>query len=122
MPIREPHLLGFLNTPTRMQRFFNRRALADEIGREVAAVCLCTYREYRESANPDASPDTQHEQQTALYREEKDWVKSVWKEDVPKPASEDSTAAPTTTEDVKEKIWPRPIVLDSRIATPHAPL
>ena len=116
IPIREPHLLGFLNTPTRLRRFFNRRALADEIGREVAAVCLCTYREYREQASPEGTIDSQYEQQKALDWEEKDWVKSVWKEDKPKDAPEGSPAAASPAE-VKEKIWTRAVDMDSRIAT-----
>lgn len=103
-PIREPHILGFLNTPTRMRRFFNRRALADEIGRDVAAVCFNTYREFRETA------DQEYEQQKELEWEEKDWVKSVWKEDKKKRDDGDEDEAPT------EKIWAKPVVLDSRIA------
>ncbi len=117
MPIREPHLLGFLNTPTRLRRFFNRRALADEIGREVAAVCLCTYREYREQAEPEGTIDSQYEQQKALNWEEKDWVKTVWKEDKPKDAAKGSPAAVTPAEEIKEKIWTRDVVMDPRIAT-----
>jgi import inner membrane translocase subunit TIM54 len=105
-PIREPHILGFLNTPTRMRRFFNRRALADDIGREVAAVCFSTYREFRETA------DQEYEQQKELEWEEKDWVKSVWKEDEKK---KDADSA-EDVEPPKEKIWARPVVLDSRIA------
>lgn len=104
-PVREPHILGFLNTPTRLRRFFNRRALADEIGRDVAAACFNTYREFRETG------DQEYEQQKELEWEEKDWVKSVWKEDKKKTGDEDEDElAPT------EKIWAKPIVLDSRIA------
>ncbi|KAK4237447.1 mitochondrial import inner membrane translocase subunit Tim54 [Achaetomium macrosporum] len=114
-PIREPHLLGFLNTPTRMYRFFNRRKLADEIGREVAAVCLCTYREFRQlAADSDTASPTSTGDQPALYEqqkelewEEKDWVKSVWKEDDPK----DAEAA-----EIPEKVRAKPIVMDQRIA------
>jgi import inner membrane translocase subunit TIM54 len=117
-PIREPHLLGFFNTPTRLYRFFNRRKLADEIGREVAAVCLCTYREYRQLAaeetdfasptNPDTTqPSQQYEQQRELAWEEKDWVKTVWKEHDPK----DAEAA-----EIPERVRAKPVVMDSRIA------
>lgn len=133
-PLPFPHILGFLNTPTRMYRFLTRRHLADEIGREVAAACLCTYREFRETsaaqAGGDVSPDEQWEQQTALAHEEKNWIKSVWKEDKDEakkatqsvddasPAVEGSEApdgsAPAPRP--KEKIWPKPVVLDSRIA------
>ncbi|EAQ87816.1 hypothetical protein CHGG_04435 [Chaetomium globosum CBS 148.51] len=113
-PIREPHLLGFLNTPTRLYRFFNRRKLADDIGREVAAVCLCTYREYKQLAadadaasSTDSSEQSQCEQQKELAWEEKDWVKTVWKEDDPKDAE---------ATEVAEKIHAKPIVMDERIA------
>lgn len=113
-PIREPHLLGFLNTPIRMYRFFNRRKLADEIGREVAAVCLCTYREFRQlpASSDDGNPTTdepQYEQQKELEWEEKDWVKTVWKEvDDPK----DAAAA-----GIAERVWAKPVVMDPRIAS-----
>ncbi|KAL2019258.1 hypothetical protein VTK56DRAFT_9802 [Thermocarpiscus australiensis] len=111
-PIPEPHLLGFLNTPIRMYRFFNRRALADEIGREVAAVCLCTYRGFKQlPADPDAaSPTTdqpQYEQQKELEWEEKDWVKTIWKEGDPK----DAGAA-----EIPERVRAKPVVMDPRIA------
>lgn len=107
-PVREPHILGFLNTPKRMYRFFNRRALADEIGRDVAAVCFGAYREFREEANPDSDTDEmQYEQQKVLAEEEKDWIKTVWKEDEPK-----EDAEPVTT----ERIRASPVVLDSRVA------
>ncbi len=105
-----PHILGFLNTPTRMHRFFTRRYLADQIGREVAAVCFRTYREFREEN------DT-YEQQGALLQEEKDWVKSVWKEEEPPKAPEGSEEGDVKkTEPPKERIWASPMVLDLRIA------
>ncbi|KAL2173400.1 mitochondrial import inner membrane translocase subunit Tim54 [Thermothelomyces heterothallicus CBS 202.75] len=123
-PIREPHILGFLNTPTRLYRFLNRRKLADEIGREVAAVCLCTYREYqRLAADPDAGPDAAsasspaaaheqplYEQQKELAWEEKDWIKSIWKEDDPKGADASEAA------EIPERVRAKPIVMDPRIA------
>ncbi|TPX17730.1 uncharacterized protein E0L32_002831 [Thyridium curvatum] len=108
-PVRFPHILGFLNTPTRMRRFFGRRYLADEIGREVAAVCFCTYREFRET--PGDSHE--YEQEGALAREEKDWLKSVWKEEKPEPAKEGEVQK---VEEPKERIWASPMVLDPRIA------
>ncbi|KAK3987590.1 mitochondrial import inner membrane translocase subunit Tim54 [Cladorrhinum sp. PSN332] len=110
--VREPHLLGFLNTPTRMVRFFNRRKLADDIGREVASVCLAHYREFRElpsstGADESGEPRFKYEQEKELAWEEKDWVKKIWKEDDPK----DKEAA-----EITEKILSKPIVMDSRIA------
>ncbi|KAI0006345.1 mitochondrial import inner membrane translocase subunit Tim54 [Xylariaceae sp. FL0662B] len=107
-PIPFPHILGFSNTLIRLRRFLNRRYLADEIGREVAAVCLATAREYRED------PETlQSEQQTALAHEEKDWPKSVWKaaeNPKPKEGEKEANAAPP------EKIWTGPVVTDPRIS------
>lgn len=130
-PLPFPHILGFLNTPIRTYRFLTRRRLADEIGREVAAACLCTYREYKELDN--ANSEQKWEQQTALEHEESNWVKEVWKPD--EEAAQEKTAEaaddasptaegselvdgskpqPTTVK--KEKIWPKSIVLDPRIA------
>jgi len=113
-PIREPHILGFLNTPTRLMRFLNRRALADDIGREVAAVCLGTYREFKQVADSEldgtSTDEMQYEQQKELAWEEKDWIKSVWKE-------EEEDASEATGSQAPEKIRARPIVLDSRVAS-----
>jgi mitochondrial import inner membrane translocase subunit TIM54 len=107
-PITFPHILGFSNTFIRLGRFLNRRKLADEVGREVAAVCLAHAREYREGA-----ADVESEIQTALEREERDWPKSVWKEEKPKEGeeSQEAKAAPA------EKIWTKPIAMDSRIVS-----
>ncbi|KAF3766808.1 hypothetical protein M406DRAFT_219554, partial [Cryphonectria parasitica EP155] len=111
-PISFPHILGFLNTPTRFYRFLTRRRLADEIGAEVAAVCFATYRDFREVGDANSSDmDQQWEQQTALVHEEQNWLKSVWKSDTDLVDGSVSPAAPA-----KEKIWPRPVVLDPRIA------
>ncbi|KAI0882894.1 mitochondrial import inner membrane translocase subunit Tim54 [Annulohypoxylon maeteangense] len=107
-PIGFPHVLGFSNTFIRLRRFLNRRYLADDIGREVAAVCLASAREYREDADLSRA-----EQQTALEHEEKDWVKSVWKDEKPKEDDKDATAS---TAPPPEKIWASPMVLDPRIA------
>lgn len=132
-PVPFPHILGFLNTPTRTYRFLTRRRLADEIGREVAAACLCTYREYKELG--DVHAEQQWEQQTALVQEESNWVKTVWKSDEEaaqgkqtaaaddaspvadgSELAEDGASTPQPTTHKKEKIWPKPAVLDSRIA------
>ncbi|KAK3688309.1 mitochondrial import inner membrane translocase subunit Tim54 [Podospora appendiculata] len=107
-PIPEPHILGFLNTPTRMVRFFNRRALADDIGRQVAAVCLATYREFEHAPNPESElGEMQWEQEKELAWEEKDWQKSVWKDEKPKEG---------VVSEVTERIRKYPIVMDPRIA------
>lgn len=99
-PIVFPHILGFSNTFTRLRCFLNRRSLANEIGREVAAVCLAHAREYREGETTTA----EWEQQTVLEKEEKDWPKSVWQD---KKEGEEETV---------EKIWTKPVIVDPRIA------
>ncbi|PNH45200.1 hypothetical protein VD0004_g2592 [Verticillium dahliae] len=111
-PIQFPHILGFFNTFTRLKRFLNRRALADDIGREVAAACFAAHREWREG-EPGASSDDDElrlEQQRVLAHEEKNWVKSVWEEE--KAPEEGKEAEPP-----REKVWPKPMVLDTRIAS-----
>ncbi|KAF2094483.1 hypothetical protein NA57DRAFT_18835, partial [Rhizodiscina lignyota] len=45
-PVSFPHLLGFFNFPIRIYRFLNKRHLADDIGRQVAAAALGVYRPY----------------------------------------------------------------------------
>jgi import inner membrane translocase subunit TIM54 len=101
-----PHRLGFTQTFVRLGRFLNRRKLADDIGREVAAVCFAAARDYREA-------DSQFEQQRLLDQEERDWPKSTWKEEEPASEEEKQKAA---TEPKKERIWASPMVVDPRIA------
>ncbi|KAI3336233.1 mitochondrial import inner membrane translocase subunit Tim54 [Ustulina deusta] len=111
VPVQFPHILGFTNTFIRLGRFLNRRRLADDIGREVAAVCLATAREYREETNPD-STDSEPEQATALAWEEKNWPKSIWKE-AKKDSDDEKENLPSTP---AEKIWTSSVVLDPRIS------
>ncbi|WYZ35170.1 hypothetical protein EsH8_I_001446 [Colletotrichum jinshuiense] len=98
-----PHLLGFAGTFTRMHRFLNRRFLADDIGRQVAAACFAASREWRNESSEN--PDQPYEQQRVLEEEEANWVKSVWKID--EKADEE--------EKNKERIWISPMVADPRI-------
>ncbi|KAI0539454.1 inner membrane protein import complex subunit Tim54-domain-containing protein [Xylaria digitata] len=112
-PVQFPHILGFTNTFTRLGRFLTRRHLADNIGREVAAVCLATAREYREETSSD-SLDSEPEQATALAWEEKDWPKSVWKE--AKKESDDEKKESSPPAPPAEKIWTSSVVLDPRIS------
>ncbi|KAI1109807.1 mitochondrial import inner membrane translocase subunit Tim54 [Nemania sp. NC0429] len=111
-PVPFPHILGFTNTFIRLGRFLNRRHLADDVGREVAAVCLAAAREFRDESNPD-SENAEPEQATALAWEERDWPKSVWKEEKRNARSDEGKKqdAPPA-----EKIWTSPVVLDPRIA------
>ncbi|KAI0414499.1 mitochondrial import inner membrane translocase subunit Tim54 [Xylaria grammica] len=112
-PVQFPHILGFTNTFIRLGRFLNRRRLADDVGREVAAVCLATAREFREDFNTN-STDSEPEQATALAWEEKDWPKSVWKEADKNTDDESKENSPSTPP--AEKIWTSPVVLDPRIS------
>lgn len=107
-PIVFPHRLGFRHTFVRLGRFFNRRKLADEVGREVAAICFAASpREWRQDA------DGRLEQDTVLAHEEHDWPKSVWKDD--EGESAEDGAAPKAPALPKERVWTSPMVLDSRL-------
>jgi import inner membrane translocase subunit TIM54 len=106
-PIAFPHRLGFRHTFVRLGRFLTRRHLADDIGREVAAVCFAASRDWRQA-------DGQHEQQLVLKSEENDWPKFVWK-DEPEPAAEDPEKMKKAAEPPKEKIWASDMAVDSRI-------
>ena len=119
-----PHLLGFSGTLIRMRRFFNRRELADSIGREVAAACLAHDREF----TAKSGGDHQHEQQVMLLHEEQDWPKSVWEkaekklEHAPPETTEaDENTTPvekTEAEKASEKeiIWAAKMHIDPRIS------
>lgn len=121
-PVEFPHLLGFLNTPIRIYRFLTQRHLAEQVGRDVAALVLAnSSRPYRDdtfsadseptgaSIDPTPSPDSsfsdlprhQYEQQTVMEAAEKEWHKSVHKRE----------------EDEKEREWLDDVVLDQRIAS-----
>lgn len=92
-----PHILGFLNTPIRLYRFLNRRAMAEEVCKEAAAVALGNYRpfivnapepegmlaaeEQVEHVIEDADKPHETEIEGLLKEEEKDWLKKVWKEE-----------------------------------------
>ncbi|KAF2842295.1 hypothetical protein M501DRAFT_927999, partial [Patellaria atrata CBS 101060] len=113
-----PHILGFLNTPTRMYRFLNRRKVADDIGRQTAAAVLASYRPFAESGHGDgaflgddatssgdenqANSQRRWEQQTLLIEEEAEWHKSVRKT--------------KEGDQKKERVWLDEVVLDPRIA------
>jgi len=127
-PIRQRHLLGFLKTPQRIYDFLNRRILAEEIGRETAAIVLGAHRPYQQSAEfaststsdldnpspvatraPESDVSTAvvqtsetWEQQAVLVPEEAYWHKSIYK-----PRKDDHNT---------ERVWLNDVVLDSKIA------
>ena len=120
-PIIFPHLLGILNTPIRIYRFLTQRRLADNVGRDIAAIVLATStRPYSEiepnildldQASSDTSittestsgPTKHYEQQYVLANEEKEWHKSVHR------ASDDPN--------VKESEWLDKVVIDPRLGS-----
>jgi import inner membrane translocase subunit TIM54 len=128
-PITHRHLLGFLKTPQRTYDFLNRRKLADQIGREVAAIVLAANRPYQQDASfaisaieaDDAIPVATRapesdmaevvqtreawEQQAVLSSEEPYWHKSVRK-----PLKTDDTISQV------ERVWKNDVVMDPRIA------
>ncbi|XWW92981.1 hypothetical protein V2A60_000909 [Cordyceps javanica] len=113
-----PHRLGFRHTFVRLGWFLNRRALADDIGREVAAVCFAASRDYRAAAaaDDDAAGADPTEQQRLLQHEERNWQKSVWAPEEP-PKPEDDTRTPEEkARPPKERIWASPLAVDDRIA------
>ena len=122
LPVPLPHLLGFLNTPTRVYRFLTRRHLADSTGRSVAALVLASHsRPYTQSAelasaiDPDFAPNDTNtasegavtqtseswEQEAVLKKEEKEWHKSA--------------REPNKDEETRERPWREPMTIDSRI-------
>ncbi len=129
-PVQFPHLLGFSGTLTRLRRFLNRRYLADDIGREVAAVCLATAREYRVGGGDGAATTTtttaatNSEIETALDHEERDWPKAIWQDDKENTDGDSNSNSNDDNSNDKpppppppqaEKIWARPMVVDPRI-------
>lgn len=115
-PIQCPHVLGFSSTPQRLWRFLNRRKLADAVGREVAAVCLASAREWRENDVSSDSPSGQSatntaEYETALVNEERNWPSKIWKE-----GEKGGVYNGANPAEGQEKIWTEPVVVDPRIA------
>lgn len=123
LPLAFPHILGFLNTPTRVYRYLTRRHLADSTGREVAALVLAaSIRPYNHEESfassvdiDDASPSntegraspnevvahTGHrwEQQRVLEEEEAEWHKTARK----------------PRQEREEAVWIEGVVVDERI-------
>ncbi|KAL8808630.1 MAG: hypothetical protein Q9223_003960 [Gallowayella weberi] len=121
-----PNLLGFLNTPIRIYRFLNRRYLADETGREVAALVLASHIRAWDEPTPSASEANSQEffqggqgravtsgapddeavftektwyPEAVLESEERDWHKSAWKRYQGEP----------------ERVWQNVVVVEPRL-------
>ena len=95
-----PHILGFLNTPIRVARFLNRRQLADDIGRQTAALVMAEqHRSFRESMLTEDG-DSVPEQELVLKEAEKEWPKSVRNRE---------------RKDGEESVWLDNVVVDQRI-------
>ena len=104
--VRFPHLLGIRNTPFRLYRFFTRRRLADDVGRQVASAVLGWHRPYGTQSVVDANSASDAvvdvpEQKQVLAFEEKDWWKTVRRE----------------REEHEEDVWIQPIAFDERITS-----
>lgn len=115
-----PHLLGFLNTPTRLYRFLTRRHLADETGALVAALVLATQsRPYTSTTTPssfeidiaspsssstNSEPRLRWEQEDVLRNEEAEWHKVAWADD------KDADKEPP-----RERVWREEMIIDQRI-------
>ncbi|EGX53654.1 hypothetical protein AOL_s00006g112 [Orbilia oligospora ATCC 24927] len=94
-----PHLLGFLNTPFRIQRYLTQRRLMEHVSREVASIALGTYEPYQ--AREDIAD--------AYKIEETDWPKS-WVERLSTGDIEDSKDEP-----LREKTMIEELHVDGRI-------
>lgn len=130
LPLPLPHLLGFINTPTRLYRFLTQRTLADTTGAAVAALVLASHSrpftisvtnppvnqdpDFPLTAEPSPSSTSSSapralawEQEHVLAEEETEWHKSVWKDDI---VDSDGTRA-----EPRERVWRDAMVVDDRI-------
>ncbi|KAF3930419.1 hypothetical protein ABW20_dc0100841 [Dactylellina cionopaga] len=95
-----PHLLGFLNTPFRIQRYLTQRRLMDHVSREVASIAMGTYEPYKS-----------REDVTEAYKiEETDWPKK-WVDRLAKGDVEDNKDEP-----IREKTIVEELHVDGRVA------
>ncbi|KAI9814464.1 MAG: mitochondrial import inner membrane translocase subunit tim54 [Pycnora praestabilis] len=118
-PLPFPHILGFFNTPIRTYRFLTRRRLADDVGRQTAAVVFAASRPYQQSSSFSTTSSTfandsndasdqgvviegQYEQRRLLAHEESEWHKSARK----RKEGEEG-----------ERVWSDDVVLDPRIVS-----
>lgn len=105
LPIPYPHILGFLNTPTRIRRFLTKRRLADDVGRQVAAVCLGQLSD-DSTASWNEHQSAEEEARGLLEHEESDWPKKYRQ-----PAPDAEGEVP------KDHIWSKAMILDPRLSS-----
>lgn len=133
-----PHVLGFLNTPTRIYRYLSQRHLADRVGRETAALCLGFSRPFH-SLPPAALPtdgrkvDDKFQGRSGEIdfgcypEEERDWGKKyheVAKGTEPAPGENEEKKGEELSENQRYKLvvqrdakeWAGEIEVDGRIA------
>jgi mitochondrial import inner membrane translocase subunit TIM54 len=96
-PISFPHLLGFRNTPIRIYRFLNRRRIADDVGRQVAAAVLASHRPFSTASSGPA--EDAGDVQSVLAHEERDWWKTTYR----------------AREAHEESVWIEDCVVDERL-------
>ncbi|KAF3929241.1 hypothetical protein AA313_de0205023 [Arthrobotrys entomopaga] len=94
-----PHLLGFLNTPFRIQRYLTQRRLMEHVSREVASIALGTYEPYQ----------SREDVTEACKIEEEDWPKK-WIDRLSKGDVEDGKDEP-----LREKTIVENLQVDGRI-------
>ncbi|KAI9719843.1 MAG: mitochondrial import inner membrane translocase subunit tim54 [Chrysothrix sp. TS-e1954] len=123
-PIPFPHILGFLNTLTRVYRFLTRRHLADEVGRATATAVLASHRPFERLSAAAADDNEFALENTTVASAQSDENQSVstassW-EQAQELAHEESDWIKKTKERIEgegERVRLDPIRLDGRIAS-----
>ncbi|RMZ80431.1 hypothetical protein DV737_g2984, partial [Chaetothyriales sp. CBS 132003] len=133
-PFHQYHLLGFLKTPVRMWNFVNQRKLADECGRQAAAVVLAAYRPYHHQSDSldslasssssdglDASPTQAAQGLETQANAAEQRHGQTWEQQTVNQADEltwvKAVRKPKKIDETKERIWMADMVMDPRIAS-----
>ena len=114
-----PHLLGFLNTPIRMYRFLNQRAIAEHTGASIAALVLASKsRPYTHSPDPaldiPATTTSSSESSPADPSQPFPWEQSLLLSEA-EPEWHKSARAANPPGDTRERVWQEDMVIDPRI-------
>lgn len=126
-PIHQQHLLGFLKTPQRIWNFLNKRKLADDVGRQTAAIVLAQYRPYiHQESFASSSTDSDLEAVPIATRaQENDAVETVQTAEAFEQSSllneeerywHKSARKPRKDGAEIERVWANEFVFDPRIA------